>query len=84
MAIPIIIMTLLILLAPISWLLGIESLFYPWIIPSLFVIMPVLIFTILIQWGYYKHREVLKFNLMFTATFLILNLLIWFLIEMMI
>jgi len=83
MAIPIILLVLLTLLVPISLMLNIEALFFPWLFSflSIFLILPILIFTILVQWGYYKHKAVLKFNLLFTAAFLVLALIAWFLIE---
>lgn len=86
MAVPIILLILIVLLVPISWMLNIHELFYPWIFSYaiMFLALPIMIFTVLIQWGYYKHKAVLKFNLLFTAAFLILMLLSWLMVEMVI
>ena len=75
--IPLVILGLLIIFIPISLLLDLEMLYLPFIssIFFLFLFFPVLVFLPLILWGAYRHKKILVFNFVFSATFLVLLIL---------
>ncbi|MBW3001392.1 hypothetical protein KY341_05965, partial [Candidatus Woesearchaeota archaeon] len=76
-AIPLSIIIVITLLIPVSILLQLQDIIFP-LLFSLFVgfiFFPFIIFVPLILWGYYKHKKVLVFNLVFSGMFLVLLIL---------
>ena len=72
--IPLIILTIYVLLIPISLVLELQDILFPLLYSFLmfFILLPLLIFLPLVLWGSYRHKNVLWFNLLFAGVFFIL------------
>jgi hypothetical protein len=75
--IPTLIIAIMLALIPITLLLELDRVYFPLVASAmvLFMFLPFILFIPLILWGVFKHKQALKFNILFSALFIVLLIL---------
>jgi hypothetical protein len=74
------------ILAPLSILLDLGTLYIPILMSFAFLnlLTPIMAVILLVSWGHFKHKKGLRFNLLSGVFFLLLSLIFWLLFSILI